>query len=98
MGIFDAFTQLILYVAYGTYVLVGCILFVVTVAYVSEIEGGSDYVTYSLGASALTMLFVGGVALFASWKGKWPILALVELINLALFAAILAAATIAFSK
>eukprot|EP01052_Picozoa_sp_SAG31_P041342 SAG31_NODE_6243_length_2105_cov_1.939681_2_plen_132_part_00 len=98
MGALDPFARLILFVAYATYTVVGAILGILAVAYVAEIDGGNDYVTYSLGGAALVMLGIGSVALYATWKDRWQALALVELCNLGLFALILAAATIAFSK
>ena len=96
LDVVEAFSSLILYISYGLYVAIGIILLAVTIFYVSEIDGTSDFLKFGLGISSFSMLFVGGVALFATFKQMWPILAVVELINVALFGLILAAMVISF--
>ena len=96
MGFIDQFTKLILLVAYCAYILCGIILLVLTLLYVSEIPGTNNYVVIGLGGSGLVMIFVGATALWATFKDHWLALVLVELLNLALFTAVLAAMIIAF--
>ena len=96
LDVVEAFSSFILYISYGLYVAIGIILLAVTIFYVSEIDGTSDFLKFGLGISSFSMLFVGGVALFATFKQMWPILAVVELINVALFGLILAAMVISF--
>ena len=84
MGVIEAFIELILYACFGTYICMGlgfCVMGGIYMGEVGEVSNTGLYLCFA----GLTMLVVGGVAVYSTLKKIWLLLWIVELINLALF-------------
>jgi hypothetical protein len=90
----DAMIQLLLYVCFGVYVVIGLGLITMGAIYWNDIGAVSATATLML-TIGLFMLIVGGLALFANAKQIWLILIVIELINIALFTILTATIVIA---
>jgi len=84
MGALDGIIQLILYVCFGVYVVMGLSLTVMGVIYMSEVGAVGATGSYLI-FFGLCMLIVGGIAIFANLKQIWLILFVIEIVNIFLF-------------
>ena len=84
MGPLDAIIQLLLFVCFGVYVVMGLTLFIMGIVYISDDGAVGDAGLYMI-LLGLMMLIIGGIAIFANLKKIWLILFVIELINVALF-------------
>lgn len=94
--IVDTVTYTTLYVIYGVYIGTGLIACVVGGIYAFNVDSPSEYnpgIIFMLGG--LAMMLLGMFALYAIRVKNWWMMALVEIINLVLLVATLAAAIIA---
>jgi hypothetical protein len=84
MGVFDGIIQLILFVCFGVYIVMGLTLTGMGIAYMSD--AGAVGATGSwLIFFGLIMLIIGGIAVFANLKQIWLILFVIEIVNVFLF-------------
>jgi hypothetical protein len=84
MGAFDAIIQLLLYVAFGVYVVMGLALLGLGGWYINDVGAVGATATWLL-LFGFAMLVIGGLAIFANLKKIWLLLFIIELINVALF-------------
>ena len=84
MGPLDAIIQLLLFVCFGVYIVMGLSFLVMGIVYVND-EGAVGSTGIYLILLGLLMLIIGGIAVFANLKKIWLVLFVVELINVALF-------------
>lgn len=84
MGPLDAIIQLLLFVCFGVYVVMGLTLLIMGIVYISD-EGATGSAGLYMILLGLMMLVVGGIAIFANLKKIWLILFIIELVNVALF-------------
>ena len=84
MGPLDAVIQLLLFVCFGVYVVMGLTFIIMGIIYSSD-EGAVGSTGYYLIALGFLMLIIGGVAVFANLKKIWLILFVIELVNVVLF-------------
>eukprot|EP01046_Picozoa_sp_COSAG06_P070744 COSAG06_NODE_19919_length_817_cov_4.562674_2_plen_158_part_00 len=84
MGPLDAVIQLLLFVCFGVYVVMGLTFLIMGIIYHSD-EGAVGSTGIYLILLGLLMLIIGGIAVFANLKKIWLILFVIELVNVALF-------------
>jgi hypothetical protein len=84
MGVLDDQIQIILYVCFGVYLLMGISFCAMGAAYMGG-TGAVGTTGYSLLAVGLLMLVLGGIGLFANYGENWLIMAVVECASIALF-------------
>lgn len=84
MGPLDAIIQLLLFVCFGVYIVMGLSFLVMGIVYVND-EGAVGSTGIYLILLGLLMLIIGGIAVFANLKKIWLILFVIELVNVALF-------------
>jgi hypothetical protein len=84
MGALDGVIQLILFVCFGVYIVMGIALIAIGVAYMSDVGALGATGTWLL-TFGLLMLIIGGVAVYANMNQAWLILFVIELINVVLF-------------
>ena len=84
MGPLDAVIQLLLFVCFGVYVVMGLTFLIMGIIYYSD-EGAVGSTGIYLILLGLLMLIIGGIAVFANLKKIWLILFVIELVNVALF-------------
>ena len=84
MGALDGVIQLILFVCFGVYVVMGMTLTVMGIIYMSDVGAVGATGSY-LVFFGLCMLIVGGIAIFANLKQIWLILFVIEIVNIFLF-------------
>jgi hypothetical protein len=84
MGPLDAVIQLLLFVCFGVYVVMGLTFIIMGIIYSSD-EGAVGSTGYYLIALGFLMLIIGGIAVFANLKKIWLILFVIELVNVVLF-------------
>lgn len=93
MGAFDAIIQLLLYVAFGVYVVMGLALLGLGGWYINDVGAVGATATWLL-LFGFAMLVIGGLAIFANLKKIWLLLFIIELINVALFLGLYIAITV----
>ena len=79
---------------YGVYALLGLILLIAGIFFATD-EASQDFVTFGTLIAGGFMLVTGGAGGFASFKKIWPLMAIVELVNIALFIVLIAAMMVA---
>ena len=84
MGALDGIIQLVLFVCFGVYVVMGLTLTIMGIIYMSDVGAVGAAGSYLI-FFGLCMLIIGGVAIFANLKQLWLVLFVVELINVVLF-------------
>jgi len=84
MGALDGIIQMLLFVCFGVYIVMGLALIGIGVAYMSDVGALGATGTWLL-LFGLLMLIIGGVAIYANMNQAWLILFVVELINVVLF-------------
>lgn len=84
MGPLDQIIQLLLFVCFGVYIVMGLSFLVMGIVYVND-EGAVGSTGIYLILLGLLMLIIGGIAVFANLKKIWLILFVIELVNVALF-------------
>jgi bacterioferritin-associated ferredoxin len=84
MGALDGIIQMLLFVCFGVYIVMGLALIGIGVAYMSDVGALGATGTWLL-LFGFLMLIVGGVAVYANMNQAWLILFVVELINVVLF-------------
>lgn len=86
MGAMDAIITLVLFGCFGVYVIMGVALSAMGIYYMSDegavTMGSTGTVLLLVG---LTMLVVGGLAIFANLKKIWLLLLVIEMFNIVLF-------------
>ena len=83
--------QLILFIMYGAYIVLGLALMGMGIYYKTQVEGANDFVAIVCIAGGFFMLVVGGLAIFANLKSNAILMLPVLLIDLLLFVFLLAA-------
>jgi len=99
MGLLDMLApiiNLLMLITYAVYVLFGLLICVIGVAYISEISGADKTAAGVCIACGFFMMLVGAAAVFATLKKNWLIMAVVLLVDVALFCALLAACMVGF--
>ena len=84
MGPLDAVIQLLLFVCFGVYVVMGLTFLAMGAVYMSD-EGAVGSTGVYLILVGVLMLIIGGIAVFANLKQIWLLLLFIELFNVALF-------------
>jgi hypothetical protein len=84
MGSFDGIIVVLLYGAFAVYLVMGLTLSIMGGLYMSDAGAVGATGIYMM-LFGLVMLIIGGAAIFANLRQMWQILAIVELVNLALF-------------
>lgn len=86
MGALDAVITLLLFGCFGVYVVMGVTLSAMGIYYLTDegsvTMGSTGTVLLLVG---LTMMVMGGLAIFANLKKIWLVLLVVELFNIVLF-------------
>jgi len=96
VALLEPVIQLILYVAYGVYVVFGLGICFAGGWYYSEIDGADKAVALVCVVAGLVMMVVGGIAIFGTNKKNWLLMFVVLFIDLALFVALLAGCMVAY--
>lgn len=84
MGALDGIIQLLLFVCFAVYVVMGLSFLGMGIFYLND-EGAVGSTGLYLIMLGVAMLIIGGLAIFANLKKIWLILFLIELVNVALF-------------
>ena len=84
MGAFDGVIVMLLYGCFGVYVFMGLTLSIMGGLYMGD-AGAVGATGLYLMLTGFFMLVIGGVAIFANLKQLWPVLMLIEIVNVFLF-------------
>jgi hypothetical protein len=85
MGVIpEQMIELVLYIAFGMYTLMGLVFFIMGISAMSDVGAVGASGLYML-FFGLAMLIIGGISLLANYKHLWLVLFVVEMVNIAMF-------------